>query len=191
MLEAIIPSKTRRKVLAFFFANQQESVHLRKLTRLVDEEINAVKRETEILRKAGALLYERRANRVLYTLNKKWELYDEFLRIMAKEGATGSTLRKIHSRLGKVSFAVVSYAFLRGEAIQDHEIYFLFVGIIVIPEVDAYIKSLEKGFPFEVNYTVMTDDEFAFRKKNNDPFIWNFLHSPHVSLLGDESAITI
>ena len=41
----------------------------------------------------------------------------------------------------------------------------------------------------EVNYTVMTEDEFAFRKKRRDPFIEGILLQPQVVLAGDEEEI--
>jgi hypothetical protein len=38
----------------------------------------------------------------------------------------------------------------------------------------------------EINYTAMTEEEFNFRKKNNDPFIWSFLKHPKIMILGNE-----
>jgi len=57
---------------------------------------------------------------------------------------------------------------------------------VVIPEVESIIKEGEKIFGRAINYTVMTEDEFVFRKKNNDPFIWRFLKQPKVMLVGFE-----
>ncbi|HLD26338.1 MAG TPA: ArsR family transcriptional regulator, partial [Patescibacteria group bacterium] len=60
MLLHIIPSKTRRKILALFFQNHDKHFHLRKVQREVDEEVNAVKRELDILEKEGILQKEKR-----------------------------------------------------------------------------------------------------------------------------------
>ena len=49
MLQNIIPSKTRRKVLELFFHHPTETYYLRKIVREIDEEVNAVKRELDIL----------------------------------------------------------------------------------------------------------------------------------------------
>lgn len=43
MLEKIIPSKTRRKILELFFHNPNEIYYLRKIVREINEEVNAVK----------------------------------------------------------------------------------------------------------------------------------------------------
>ena len=51
---------------------------------------------------------------------------------------------------------------------------------MVVPEAASIVSEAEKQFGREINYTVMTEEEFAFRKKNNDPFIWRFLKQPKV-----------
>ena len=70
--------------------------------------------------------------------------------------------------------------------IKEDEVYLLLVGTIVVPEVTAIVGEAEKVFGREINYTVMTEDELAFRKKNNDPFIWRFLKQPKIMLVGTE-----
>lgn len=35
----------------------------------------------------------------------------------------------------------------------------------------------------------MSKKEFDYRKKQNDPFIWNFLKEPKVVVIGNESAL--
>lgn len=189
MLEYLIPSKTRRKVLTLFFSHIGESIHLRRIAREVDEEINAVKRELDILEKAGLLTKERRQNRVLYTLNERAVLYDELQRILFKEGSFAKDLHASQSRFGKIQFVAASISFVRKEQIQESEIYLLFVGTIVIPELTVFMKKYEDEYPFEINYTVMTSEEFKFRKKNADPFIWDFLKKPTVLLMGSEKEL--
>jgi len=186
MLEHIIPSKARRKILEFFFHHPGESYYLRKIVREVDEEVNAVKRELDILSGAKLLLKERRLNKVYYNLNKNYIFYDEFLRIFTKTGSLALTIHKNLSKIGKIKFVALSTKFSKNILIKEDEIYLLIVGVVVIPEVEAIIKEGEKSFGRAINYTVMTNDEFVFRKKNNDPFIWRFLKQPKVMLVGTE-----
>jgi hypothetical protein len=56
----------------------------------------------------------------------------------------------------------------------------------VLPELAQVISYCEQDFGREINYTVMTEDELAFRKRNNDPFIGKFLRTPKVMLIGHE-----
>ena len=186
MLEHIIPSKARRKTLQLFFHNPNGSFYLRKIVRDIGEEVNAVKRELDILSQSKVLHKEKRLNKIFYTLNKNYIFYDEFLRIFAKSFPLSEAIYKNLSKIGKIKFVVMSTKFAKQTSIKEDEIYLLIVGIIVVPEVASIVSEAEKQFGREVNYTVMTEEEFAFRKKNNDPFIWRFLKQPKVMLVGTE-----
>ena len=172
--------------MSLFFQNPNESFYLRKIVRDIDEEVNAVKRELDILSNAKLLHKEKRLNKIFYSLNKSYLLYDEFLRIFAKSSFLAEMIYKNLSKIGKVKFIVISTKFVKQVQIKEDEIYLLIVGIIVVPEVAAIVGEAEKQFGREVNYTVMAEEEFAFRKKNNDPFIWRFLKQPKVMLVGTE-----
>lgn len=186
LLEHIIPSKVRRKILQLFFHNPDGIYYLREVVRLVDEEVNAVKRELDILTDAKLLSRERRTNKVFFTLNKSYILHDEFLRIFTKSSVLSQLIIRNMSKLGKVRYISVSTKFSRKTSIKDDEIYVLFVGIIVVPEVEMIMNEARKEFGWDINYTVMTEDELKFRKKNNDPFIWKFLKQPKIMLVGQE-----
>ncbi|CAN5241229.1 hypothetical protein BH09PAT2_BH09PAT2_06810 [soil metagenome] len=185
-LEHIIPSKVRRKILQLFFQNPDNTYFLREVVRQVNEEVNAVKRELDILFDAKVLSRERRTNKVFYSLNKNFLLYDEFLRIFTKTSILSQQIIKNISKLGKVKYISISTKFSKKTAIKDDEIYVLFVGIIVVPEVETIINDARKEFGWDINYTVMPDEELKFRKKNNDPFIWKFLKQPKIMLVGQE-----
>lgn len=189
MLAHIIPSKTRRKILALFYQNISSTYHLRKVGREVLEEINAVKRELDILEKAGVLQKERRVNKSIYSLNPRFIYYDEFLRIFTKETPFVKLVLKNVSRLGSIKYFVMSMKFIHGIKIEEGEVYLLFVGVLVVPELAKIIAEQEKILNIEINYTVMNEQEFAFRKKNNDPFIWSFLKQPKIVILGKEDTL--
>ena len=189
MLKDLIPSKARRKILGLFFTNYGESYHLRKVCREVNIEINAVKRELDILEKAKVLRKEKRMNKSVYSLNTTYVLHDELIRIYAKESPLNRKILKNRTKLGKVQFVALSLKLFKKEHIKESEVYILFVGFVVAPEVQKIISSFEQDFPFEINYTVMSKKEFDYRKKQNDPFIWNFLKEPKVVVIGNESAL--
>lgn len=189
MLSHIIPSKTRRKILSLFFQNNTQHFHLRKVQREVDEEVNAVKRELDILEKEGVLQKERLINKVIYELDQKYIFFDEFLRIFIKQTFFVVNLLKNQTKIGNVKYMVLSQKYAKKQPIKEGEIYLLFVGTIVIPEVVAIVVEEEKKFGSELNYTVMTEEEFIFRKKNQDPFMWSFLKQPKIMIVGSEEQL--
>lgn len=189
MLQYIITSKARRKTLELFFNNPQESYYLRHVVREINEEVNAVKRELDILTEGKALIREKRLNKVFYSLNKNYLYYDEFLRIFTKTSPLAAAIYKNVSKIGKVKHVVLSSKFVKKIEIKEDEIYLLFVGMIVVPEVVTIVSEAEKTFGREINYTIMTEEELQFRKKNNDPFIWRFLKQPKIMLVGTEDEL--
>jgi DNA-binding transcriptional ArsR family regulator len=189
MLSSIIPSKARRKILELFFHNPEEHYYLRKIVRDIDEEVNAVKRELDILFEAKLLHKERRLNKIFYTLNKNYTYYDEFLRIFARSTAVVKSLMDNLPKIGKVKYIAISTKYAKKSPIKEDEIYILIVGTIVVPEVAAIVETHQKDFGREINFTVMPEDEFLFRKKNNDPFIWRFLKQPKIMLVGNEDEL--
>jgi Fe2+ or Zn2+ uptake regulation protein len=186
MLHNIIPSKARRKILELFFHHPKENFYLRRIVREVNEEVNAVKRELDILSEAKVLLKEKRLNKIFYSLNKNYIFYDEFTRIFAKTTLLNQLVQKNISKIGKTKFVVMSKALAKDEPMKKDEIYVMFVGFIVVPEVELIMQKVDEELGKEINYTVMTEEEFAFRKKSNDPFIWRFLRQPKIMLIGSE-----
>ncbi len=189
MLRHIIPSKARRKILELFFHHPGENFYLRRVVREINEEVNAVKRELDILTEEKLLLRERRLNKVYFSLNKSYLLYDEFLRIFTKTNKLATLIHSNLSKIGKIKFIAVSTKFPKNLIIKDDEIYLLLVGVIVVVEIESIIKEVEKEYGRPINYSTMTESEFVFRKKNNDPFTWRFLKQPKIMLVGVEEEL--
>jgi len=75
MVDQLFGSKTRVKLLKFFFANQDQEFFVRELTRLLDEQINSIRRELINLADVGVVGSATKDNKVFYSLNKKSLLY--------------------------------------------------------------------------------------------------------------------
>jgi DNA-binding transcriptional ArsR family regulator len=163
--------------------------HVRELVRRVDEEINAVRRELLILEKKGILKKEPRANRVYYYLDKNYIYYYDLVNLFAKSHGLGADIIKNRVKIGKIKYAMLSGKFARGGEVTPENVDLLVVGTIVLPELSIYVKREEETRGREINYTVMTEEEFSFRKKRNDPFIGAILIGSRVMLIGDEESM--
>lgn len=176
--------------MGLFYYNIGNNFHLRKIARLVDEEINAVKRELDILEEAGFLDKEKRLNKIIYSLNLKYKFFDEFLRIFTKDSNFVKTLISQSNKLGKIKYLAISLKLPKNQKVKEGEILLLAVGAIVVPDLSVIISEEEKRIGSEINFTVMTEEEFLFRKKSNDPFIWSFLKQPKIMIFGDEEGLS-
>jgi hypothetical protein len=54
-------------------------------------------------------------------------------------------------------------------------------------DIQKIVQAVQNEYPFELNYTIMPKDEFEYRKRKNDPFIWKFLKEPKVMIVGEEA----
>lgn len=186
MLEKIITSRTRRKILELFFHHPEKTHYLREIVRQVGDEVNAVKRELDILSVEKLLLREKRLNKVYFFLNKHYLFYEEFFRIFAKTTFLSRLILENISKIGKIKYVALSMKFVKNIPIKNDEVHLVIVGVVVQVELDELIAQAEKTYNRSINYTYMTEEEFKFRKKNNDPFIWRFLKQPKVMLVGSE-----
>lgn len=189
MLKDLITSKTRVKLLSLFLDNSSEMYHVREVVRRVNEEINAVRRELILLEKKGILSREPRANRVYYYLDKNYPFYYDLIRLHAKTNGLGYDIIKNRVKLGKIKYAMLSGKFARRIRENADDVDLLIVGTVVLPELTLIVKQEETKRGEEINYTVMTEEEFIFRKKRLDPFITTVISGSRVMLLGDEESL--
>lgn len=189
MFSDLITSKSRVKLLEVFLTNPSEIYHVRELVRRTGDEINAVRRELQYLEKKGILEKEPRANRIYYSLSKSYPFYYDLLRLGAKTVGLGADILKNRAKLGRIKFGMFSGKFVRRLNTEPDEVNLLLVGTVVLPELTLLIRAEEKRLNTEINYTVMSEEEFDFRKKRRDPFIMSILSGSRVMLIGDEESM--
>jgi DNA-binding transcriptional ArsR family regulator len=162
LLRPLLISKTRAKLLAVFLNSPGKIFYVRELVRMVDEQINAVRAELARLEKAGMVSSESRANRKFYGFRKDYIFQPELAGIIAKASGLGTDVISERNKLGKIKFATLSSGFIRR------------------------VKKAEDKIGREINYTVMSEDEFTFRKRRKDPFVTTVIERIGVVLVGDE-----
>ena len=189
MLADLITSKSRVTLLNVFLATPYEMYHVRECVRRTGDEINAVRRELLFLEKHGIFQKEQRANRVYYSLDKDYPFYFDLLAIGAKTIGLGNEVVNNRAKLGKVKYALFSSRFVRRIKKSPDDVDFVVIGTVVLPELAALVRTEEQRLGTEINYTAMTEEEFKFRKKRNDPFISSILSQGRVMLLGDEETM--
>ncbi|MCD8507329.1 winged helix-turn-helix domain-containing protein [Candidatus Woesebacteria bacterium] len=104
-------SRVRVKMIHLFFRNPNEIYYVREITREINEEINAVRRELERMTDAGMLKNEKRGNRLYYYLNKSYDFYPELLRLAAKSSGLGKEIKKARKTIGNPRFVTFSTKF--------------------------------------------------------------------------------
>lgn len=186
-LKDFMISKTRVKLMELFFRNPNELYYVREITRLIKEEINAVRRELDKMLGYGLLKTEQRGNRMYYNLNPRYPFYPELRQMVAKTTGLGAKITKNRRKLGTVVFVMFSGKFVEGILPKQGEVDVLVIGDIVLPELQSLIQEEQDKIGREINYAVFSSEEFDFRKTRRDPFVMDILYGSSVMIIGSEA----
>lgn len=83
-LIGLIKSKTRRKILRFFFKNKEKRYYLRELERIISLPVGNIRRELISFERFGLFNREKEGNLVYYSLNKNSPLFEAIENIISK-----------------------------------------------------------------------------------------------------------
>lgn len=193
MIDALFGSKTRVKLLHLFLNNPGKSFYVREITRLIDEQINSVRRELSNMLDVGIITSDSADNKLYYEVNQRYEYYVPFRAIFAdaaiepaKTTAQASDWQDRIVALPGLRLAVAAGVLVKGSPSQ---IDLLLVGALPTARVKALIKDLEKQESRELNYAVLNYDEFYYRLSVRDKFITEVLGGKHAVLYDAENIL--
>lgn len=186
MLKDLFVSEVRINILRLMLGHPDEQFHVRAIVRAVDAEINAVRRELAKLEEMGLLRKRQSGNRLYYKVDTSHIYYSELLAIVSKSEGVGELILKNAKDLGAIKFAVLSTAFLRGRKSTVLDVDLFVVGEVNLEVMKRIISTAEREMGIEINYSVMTEEDFTFRKRKNDHFISKVLTQSRTMLIGDE-----
>ncbi|MCX6781246.1 MAG: hypothetical protein NT003_04000 [Candidatus Magasanikbacteria bacterium] len=192
MLEHLFGSRTRVKLLRIFFRDSDKYFYVRELTRLLDVQINAVRRELINLSKAGiiATISEEsvaivaaasddphEAKRKYYQLNQSSVLYPELRALLMKSHMLGEqSLVEEFKNADDVRLLIFTGIFTNA---KETPIDMLVVGDISERRVAKIIADFEHEHGAQVRYTVLSVREYSERKQLMDRFLYAVLDAPH------------
>jgi hypothetical protein len=107
MLETIITSKTRLRILVKFFINVANNGYLRGLAEEMQESTNSIRKELNNLSEAGYLEKEIIQNRVSYRANVNHPLFNTLQKIIHQHIGLDSIVELIVSRMGSVNKIII------------------------------------------------------------------------------------
>ncbi|MEI8067496.1 MAG: hypothetical protein WCG91_00900 [Candidatus Shapirobacteria bacterium] len=183
-LKHLFVSQTRLKLINTLFYLPKEIYYVRQLVRLLDEEINSVRRELDNLKKADIVESEWRGNRLYYWANQKNQLFHELLALANKTSGLGVKLQDKNNDIGKIKLLIYSYKFITCEKKNPDDIDLIIVGNVSYKEVENNIKQEEEIRGHEINYMIMDKNEFQMRKQKRDQFIVDFFLDCPVVIIG-------
>ena len=114
MLDTLIQSKTRLKLLLRFFLNPDSSAYLRGLAQEFDESTNAVRVELNRFEEAGLIHSHKDGNKKMYQVNTNFPMFNELQKIAFKHFGIDHIIEQVIEKLGDVEAVYLTGDLARG-----------------------------------------------------------------------------
>ena len=158
MINALITSETRIKLLRKFFLNSRTKAHLRGLEAEFGESSNAIRIELNRFEKAGLLHSLRDGNKKVFQANSNHPLFGDIHSIIMKEAGIDRVIEKVIHRIGNLISVYLTGDFARGK--DSPVIDLILVGENIDREYLARkVMQAEELVGRKVSYVVLHPDE--------------------------------
>jgi predicted nucleotidyltransferase len=184
MLEALISSNTRVKLLTLFLLNPEREYYVREIVRMCGENYNAVRRELANLESFGLITGRKKGNQQHYTVNRDFFIYDELQKIVLKTEGIAKIITEELTRLRDIECLFIYGSFAQGTAGAKSDIDLFILGDIDENLLIPLVHTSERAINREINYTLMNKSELKKRKQSGDPFVKNVMKEPKIMIIG-------
>ena len=191
-VEKIFGSKTRAKLLKLFFENPEKSFYVREMTRVIDEQINSVRRELLNLESIGIIKNETFDNKVYYSANAKHpftrplvDMFRQKISSTREKDVMGTTWEEYIRPVKRYIVGLVVTNRLPGQDGID----LLIIGNDKTKKLTHWAEVIEKKQGKPINYVIMSEDDFTYRKSVKDRFIEDVLEMEITEIIDPEKII--
>lgn len=165
MIQSIITSKTRVKLLLKFFLNYQTICHLRGLEAEFGESSNSIRLELLNLENAGLLKSFPKGNKKLYYANTSHPIFSEINSILKKFVGIDQIIDQITSKIGDLQAAYLTGDFAIGKDSQIIEMS-LVGDQLDHPLIETLVEKAENMIHRRIKIIILAKDEMI--QQNND-----------------------
>lgn len=173
MLEALVTSKTRMKMLLKFFLNSKSEAYLRSLAEEFGESTNSIRLELNNFEKAGLLQSKLKGNKKIYKANSKHPLFPDIHNIILKHVGIDHIIEEVVEKLGDVHKVFLTGDFAKG--INSGVMDLIFVGSEINKDyLFKLVGKVEKMINRKLRFMVFEPEEFENYKqtlKNEEPLL--------------------
>ena len=155
MLESLITSKTRLRLLVKFFVNIANNGYLNSLANEFGESTNSVRKELNKLSSAGYLVKKVKNNKVIYSANSKHPLFSVMQSVVRRHLGIESIVEKVLNNIGAIEKIILLGDYAKG--IDSGIIDVLIVGKDIKKDyLDRINSKIENEINRKVNFLIST-----------------------------------
>lgn len=166
MIETLISSKTRVKLLLKFFLNSSNRAYLRGLEEEFGESTNAIRLELNKLEEAGMVSSDVQGNKKYFMANVKHPLFSDLNSIIRKYVGIDTIIENVISQLGEVERVYLTGEFAKGN--NSNMIDLELVGQVNTQYLSSLIEKAEPLIKRKIRYVIYSADEFKALKQSKN-----------------------
>jgi hypothetical protein len=163
MIETLISSKTRIKLLLKFFLNSKNTAYLRNLEEEFGESTNAIRLELNKFEKAGFLASSSKGNKKIFSANTKHPLFTDINRIIMKMTGLEYVVDYVLQRIGDLEKVYLVGNMSRGHNTEIIDLVLVGDNInktFLIEQIEKAEKKINK----KIRYVHFKSEEFDISK---------------------------
>ena len=197
-IDALFGSKTRVKLLNLFLNNPDKTFYVREITRMIDEQVNSVRRELKNLEDINVVKSTTEDRKLFYGINQRFKFYIPLRAIFAgTEIVEGDTpissdeskkrwKNKISEIRKHLQVLVISGVLVDG---SESNIDMLLVGDNSKNQLSDWASLIEKQEGRELNYVILSMSDFYYRYSTKDVFVSGIFNNKHRVIIDEEDIL--
>lgn len=162
MLETLISSRTRIKLLLRLFLNPGTTAYLRGLAEEFDESTNSVRVELNRFEGANMLVSESKGNKKMYKANDKHPLFKDIHSLLLKYIGVDRIIAVIIERMGNLEKAYLTGDYAKGK--DTGIIDLVFVGDVDKKYIVTMVEKAERMIKKKVRFIIYNTEEWEAGK---------------------------
>ncbi len=189
VLEGLLGSKSRARLLVVFATNPREEYYARQLLERTGLSETAVRYELPRLTRLGLLTSRKQGQEKLYRANDRHPLFPELKQMVYKTAGLGEALRQAIEAVPGTTAAFIYGSVAKGTERATSDVDLFVLGRADRAKLAKALREAEDRLGREVNLTLMSIDEWRSRRETADGFTEDVVRSPKIFLIGDERTL--
>lgn len=176
-------SKTRNKILNYFFLNERGRVYVNELARLLETDPKNLYRTLIDLEKAGILKSEFQGKERFFFSNNRDPLYKSYKKLFLKTAGLEPLLKKLLKNITGLTEAYIFGSYAQNALNAQSDIDLLLIGEYSSLEAQKVLYAVQKQIGREINTVHIKTKDLEVKKKSKDSFVTSIFKKPRIKIL--------
>ena len=122
-------------------------------------------------------------------MNPLFPINSELRHIFLKTVGVGDLVRNSLIEMDRIDKAFIFGSFAEGDIDADSDLDLMIIGDIEVAHITPVVEEIEKILTRDVNYILVTQEEWEMRLAEGDSFSSNIQNSPKIMLIGNQNGV--